>query len=127
MPKSGIDARRKAALEDGGEAYISRREEIIKAAAHVFRDRGFEAATLRDVAGEQWAPTAPRCTTTLAARKSCCRRSCARALSSDIAAAQAVKAQSRVDAGENRLTDSSRWSNSYANNYPAHRTSTSRT
>jgi AcrR family transcriptional regulator len=50
MAKSGIGARRSAALEDGGPAYVTRREEIIKAAAHVFRDRGFEAATLRDVA-----------------------------------------------------------------------------
>ncbi len=50
MAKSGIGARRSAALEDGGPAYVARREEIIKAAAHVFRDRGVEAATLRDVA-----------------------------------------------------------------------------
>jgi AcrR family transcriptional regulator len=50
MAKSGIGARRSAALEEGGPAYVARREEIIKAAAHVFRDRGVEAATLRDVA-----------------------------------------------------------------------------
>jgi TetR/AcrR family transcriptional regulator, cholesterol catabolism regulator len=50
MAESGIEGRRRAALEDGGAAYVARREEIIKAAAHVFRDRGFEAATLRDVA-----------------------------------------------------------------------------
>jgi len=57
MPKSGIDARRKAALEDGGEAYISRREEIIQAAAtcsaiEALRRRHY-ATSLR-----QWAPTA---------------------------------------------------------------------
>jgi AcrR family transcriptional regulator len=50
MAKSGIGARRSAALEEGGPAYVTRREEIIQAAAHVFRDRGFEATTLRDVA-----------------------------------------------------------------------------
>jgi AcrR family transcriptional regulator len=50
MAKSGIEARRKAALEDGSASYVARREEIIRAAALVFRDRGFEAATLRDVA-----------------------------------------------------------------------------
>jgi TetR/AcrR family transcriptional regulator, cholesterol catabolism regulator len=50
MAKSGIEGRRQAALEEGGPAYVARREEIIRAAAHVFRDRGFEAATLRDVA-----------------------------------------------------------------------------
>src|SRR5258705_2640385 len=50
MAKSGIDARRKAALEDGSASYLARRAEIIRASAQVFRDRGFEAATLRDVA-----------------------------------------------------------------------------
>jgi AcrR family transcriptional regulator len=50
MTESGIEARRKAALEDGNATYVARRQEIISSAAHVFRDRGFEAATLRDVA-----------------------------------------------------------------------------
>jgi AcrR family transcriptional regulator len=50
MTKSSIDARRRAAVEDGGAAYLVRREEIIKASAYVFRDRGFKAATLSDVA-----------------------------------------------------------------------------
>jgi TetR/AcrR family transcriptional regulator, cholesterol catabolism regulator len=50
MATSGIEARRKAALEEGGAAYIARREEIILAAALVFRERGFDAATLRDIA-----------------------------------------------------------------------------
>jgi AcrR family transcriptional regulator len=50
MAKSGIEARRKAALEEGGASYIARREEIIRAAARVFRDRGFDVATLRDIA-----------------------------------------------------------------------------
>lgn len=49
MASSGIEARRQAALEDGSAGYLARRQEIIKAAAHVFRERGFEA-TLRDVA-----------------------------------------------------------------------------
>lgn len=50
MARSGIEARRKAALEDGSAPYLARRQEIIHAASHVFRERGFEAATLRDVA-----------------------------------------------------------------------------
>jgi AcrR family transcriptional regulator len=50
MPSSGIDARRKAALQEGNVAYLARREEIVRAAADVFRNRGFEAATLSDVA-----------------------------------------------------------------------------
>jgi AcrR family transcriptional regulator len=50
MASSGIEARRKAALEDGNATYVARREEIIRAAAHVFREHGYEATTLRDVA-----------------------------------------------------------------------------
>jgi AcrR family transcriptional regulator len=50
MAKSGIDARRQAALKEGSVPYVARREEIIRAAANVFRERGYEAATLADVA-----------------------------------------------------------------------------
>ncbi|WIX75661.1 TetR/AcrR family transcriptional regulator [Amycolatopsis carbonis] len=50
MPKSGIDARRQAALKEGNAAYLARREEIIRAAADVFRLRGYEATTLLEVA-----------------------------------------------------------------------------
>jgi AcrR family transcriptional regulator len=50
MSRSGLGARRKAALEDGNPSYVTRREEIIGAAALVFRERGYESATLRDVA-----------------------------------------------------------------------------
>lgn len=49
MASSGIEARRQAAMEDGSPAYIARRQEIVRAAAHVFRDKGHEA-TLKDVA-----------------------------------------------------------------------------
>jgi AcrR family transcriptional regulator len=50
MPKSGIDARRQAALKEGGAVYLARRQEIVRAAANVFRQRGYESATLLDIA-----------------------------------------------------------------------------
>jgi AcrR family transcriptional regulator len=50
MAKSEIGRRRTAALRDGGENYSQRRNEIIAAGAQVFRDRGFEGTSLRDVA-----------------------------------------------------------------------------
>ncbi|GAA0997250.1 TetR/AcrR family transcriptional regulator [Acrocarpospora macrocephala] len=50
MAKSGIGKRRMAALRDGGEGYAQRRNEIIAAGAEVFRERGYEASSLRDVA-----------------------------------------------------------------------------
>jgi AcrR family transcriptional regulator len=50
LATSGIAGRRKAALEDGGESYHTRRQEIVKVAAKVFKEKGFEAATLNDIA-----------------------------------------------------------------------------
>jgi AcrR family transcriptional regulator len=50
MAKSAIGRRRTAALRDGGAGYAHRRSEIIAAGAEVFRDRGYEATSLRDVA-----------------------------------------------------------------------------
>lgn len=50
MAKSEIGRRRTAALRDGGEGYAQRRKDIIAAGAKVFRERGYEAASLRDVA-----------------------------------------------------------------------------
>jgi TetR/AcrR family transcriptional regulator, cholesterol catabolism regulator len=47
---SGIAGRRKAALEDGGEGYKSRRQEIVAMAANVFKEKGFEPTTLNDIA-----------------------------------------------------------------------------
>ena len=47
---SGIAGRRKAALEDGKKGYHTRRQEIVKVAAKVFREKGFEATTLNDIA-----------------------------------------------------------------------------
>lgn len=50
MAKSAIGRRRTAAVRDGSENYAQRRKEIVAAGAAVFRERGYEAASLRDVA-----------------------------------------------------------------------------
>jgi TetR/AcrR family transcriptional regulator, cholesterol catabolism regulator len=47
---SRISQRRSAALADGGADYSSRRAELIRVAANVFREKGYAAATLNDVA-----------------------------------------------------------------------------
>lgn len=48
--ESGIGRRRAAALAEGSNEYQSRRRELIRAAATVFKEKGYEAATLNDVA-----------------------------------------------------------------------------
>lgn len=48
--KSRIGQRREAALSDGNEVYKAKRHELIRAAAMVFKERGYEAATLTDIA-----------------------------------------------------------------------------
>lgn len=90
MAKSGIGARRSAALEEGGPAYIARRDEIIKAAAHVFRERGVEAATLRDIAE---ATDTDRATLYyyVGSKEELLQEIVRQALAQDIATAQAVK------------------------------------
>jgi AcrR family transcriptional regulator len=50
MAKSGIEERRVAALREGSAPYLARRAEIIRAGADVFRQQGYESATLLDVA-----------------------------------------------------------------------------
>jgi AcrR family transcriptional regulator len=47
-----MDKRRKAAQEEGGPAYTNKREELIRAAARIFNEKGFEATNLNDIAEE---------------------------------------------------------------------------
>jgi AcrR family transcriptional regulator len=48
--QSGIGERRRAAREDGSEEYQERCRELVKAAAVVFREKGYQATTLKDIA-----------------------------------------------------------------------------
>jgi TetR/AcrR family transcriptional regulator, cholesterol catabolism regulator len=48
--QSGIGRRRAAARVEGKNDYKAKRAELIKAAAAVFKEKGYEAATLNDVA-----------------------------------------------------------------------------
>ena len=49
---SDIARRRAAAMAEGGRSYHRKRAALLSAAAKVFRDKGFAAATLNDVAAE---------------------------------------------------------------------------
>src|ERR1700683_2686492 len=50
IPDSRIANRRLAMAKAGGEAYKARRKLIIETAAQVFKDKGYEAASLNDIA-----------------------------------------------------------------------------
>lgn len=50
MAESGIESRRRAAKSDGGAGYKARREEIVRVAAEVFQEKGYDVATLNDIA-----------------------------------------------------------------------------
>jgi len=116
MAKSGIDARRRAALEDGGAAYMARREEIVQASAHVFRDRGFEAATLRDVAA---ALNTDRASLYyyVGSKEELLQEIVRQALGRDIETAEAVK-RSRASSKDKIAALIEAMVNSYAANYP---------
>jgi AcrR family transcriptional regulator len=49
---SVIEHRRRTAIAEGKAAYTARRQEVIAAAAGVFRELGYEASTLNDVAAK---------------------------------------------------------------------------
>jgi AcrR family transcriptional regulator len=50
-PESGIGRRRRAAKgAEGNEEYQAKRRELIRVAATVFKEKGYEAATLNDIA-----------------------------------------------------------------------------
>jgi AcrR family transcriptional regulator len=48
--ESGIGRRRQAARDEGGTDYKARREELIRVAADVFQEKGYQASTLNDIA-----------------------------------------------------------------------------
>ncbi|WP_427925149.1 TetR/AcrR family transcriptional regulator [Streptomyces sp. cg40] len=48
--RSGLSRRRQSAQVEGGEAYWAKRNELLQIAADVFKEKGFEAATLNDIA-----------------------------------------------------------------------------
>jgi AcrR family transcriptional regulator len=50
VPPSRIARRRQAALTDGAEAYKAKRQELIRVAATIFKERGYEGATLNEIA-----------------------------------------------------------------------------
>jgi AcrR family transcriptional regulator len=116
MAKSNIEARRKAALEDGGVSYIARREEIVQAAAHVFRERGFEAATLRDVAAAMGTDRASLYYY-VGSKEELLQEIVRQALRRDIEIAEAVK-RSRASSPEKIATLIKSMVDSYDKNYP---------
>jgi AcrR family transcriptional regulator len=49
--ETAITRRRRAAQAMGSEEYLAKRREVLRAAATVFREKGFDTATIHDVAG----------------------------------------------------------------------------
>src|SRR5690349_22552857 len=49
-PGSGLSKRRRTAQADGGPTYQAKRNELLQIAGDVFKEKGFEAATLNDIA-----------------------------------------------------------------------------
>jgi AcrR family transcriptional regulator len=48
--ESGIGKRRQAARDEGGAEYRARRGELVRVAASVFQEKGYQASTLNDIA-----------------------------------------------------------------------------
>ena len=50
IKSSNISRRRRSALSDGGTEYTAKREELVRIAAGLFREKGFRATRLADIA-----------------------------------------------------------------------------
>jgi AcrR family transcriptional regulator len=50
MTMSAIGRRRALALQEGNPGYLDKREQMLKAAVTLFKEKGFEATTLADIA-----------------------------------------------------------------------------
>jgi AcrR family transcriptional regulator len=50
IAESGIGRRRAAAKKDGGAGYAARRQELVRVASQLFREQGYEATSLNDIA-----------------------------------------------------------------------------
>jgi AcrR family transcriptional regulator len=48
--RSGLSRRRQSAQVDGGAVYLAKRNELLQIAGEVFKEKGYEAATLNDIA-----------------------------------------------------------------------------
>jgi Transcriptional regulator len=48
--RSGLSQRRKSAQVEGGAAYLAKRNELLQIAGDVFKEKGYEASTLNDIA-----------------------------------------------------------------------------
>lgn len=52
IKSSNISRRRRSALSDGGAEYTAKREELVRIAARLFREKGYRATRLADIAAE---------------------------------------------------------------------------
>jgi AcrR family transcriptional regulator len=49
-PRQGLTQRRRSAQVDGSSAYVAKRAELLQIAGAVFKEKGYESATLNDIA-----------------------------------------------------------------------------
>lgn len=90
---SRISQRRTAALSEGGADYSARRAELISAAADVFREKGYAAATLNDIAVVVGSPRASLYYY-IASKEELFEECITDAVNSNINAAEAIQAKS---------------------------------
>jgi len=115
---SNYSRRRQTALADGGSEYATKREELVKIAATLFRERGYKATRLLDIAN---AAGLDRATVYyyVESKEELFRESVQGALDANLAQAEAVYIDKSLRAGERIEQIVAQMIASYEKNFPA--------
>jgi AcrR family transcriptional regulator len=114
--ESGIGKRRRAARTDGNHEYKARRDELIRVAATVFKEKGYEAATLNDVA-ERFGADRASLYYYVASKQELFQEAVRGVLDANVEAAEAIL-ESEGDARDKLRRLVERLITSYEENYP---------
>jgi AcrR family transcriptional regulator len=114
---SNYSRRRRSALSDGGAEYTAKREELVRIAARLFRERGYTSTRLADIAT---AAGLDRATVYyyVGSKEELFRESVEGVLDANLASAEAVSADKSLDANERIRQIVVQMVGSYEENFP---------
>lgn len=115
--RSNISRRRKSALSDGGAEYVAKREELIHLAARLFREKGYQATRLADIAVAAGIDRASMYYY-IGSKEELFRESVEGILDSNLAGAEQIAAQLDLSVGERLRRIVELLMTSYEENFP---------
>ena len=116
-PKSGISRRRTAALTEGGADYAAKRDNLIRVAANLFREKGYRATTLNDIAQQAGLDRAT-VYYYFSSKEECFREAVSGILDDNLAEAELLARTNGMDSRDKLTRLIQRLMTSYEQNYP---------